>query len=178
MRKAYRLILNAFLNNKEIRNIPPLNVNGKIISNFHKKAELFKSHFVPQCISINNSSVLPPLEYKTNGCLASVYIKEDDIYLILKNLNPEKVHGSDNISIRMVQLCGEAIVEPLPILFLSFLEEGVYPDDWKKSNVVPILKKESNYLIKNYRPISLFPVFSNVFERIIFNSLFNDFLEK
>ena len=73
----------------------------------------------------------------------------------------------------MIQLCGKAIVEPLQIVFLPFLEEGVYPDDWKKSNVVPIHKKESKDLIKNYRSISLLPVFSKVFERIIFNSLFN-----
>ena len=77
------------------------------------------------------------------------------IYLISKNLNPEKAHGWDNISIRMIKLCGKAIVDPLRILFLSFLEEGVYPDDWKKSNVVPIHKKESTNLIKNYRAISV-----------------------
>ena len=55
----------------------------------------------------------------------------------------------------MIKLCGKAIVDPLQILFLSFLEEGVYPDDWKKSNVVPIHKKESKNLIKNYRAISV-----------------------
>ena len=69
----------------------------------------------------------------------------------------------------MIQLRGKAIVEPLGVLFLSFLEDGVYPDDWKKSNIVPIHKKERKNLIKNYRPISLLPVFSKVFERIIFN---------
>ena len=89
--------------------------------------------------------------------MASVNIKEDDIYLILKHFNPEKAHGWDNISNRMIQLCGKAFVEPLRILFLSFLEEGVYPDDWKKSNVVAIHKTESKDLITNYRPISLFP---------------------
>ena len=109
--------------------------------------------------------------------MASVNIDEDDIYLILKNNNPEKAHGWDNISIMMIQLYGKPIVEPLRILFLSFLEEGLYPDDWNKSNVVPIHKKESKNLIENYRPISLLPVFSKVFERIIFKSLFNYFLE-
>ena len=108
--------------------------------------------------------------------MASVAIKEDDIYLILKNFNPEKA-GWDDISIRMIQICGKAIVETLQILFLSILKEGVYPDDWKKSNVVPTHKKESKNLIKNYRPISLFHVSSTVFERIIFKSLFNYFFE-
>ena len=92
MPKAYWSILNIFLNNKKIPNIPPLNVNDKIISNFEKKVELFNSHFVSQCIPISNSSVPPPLEYKTNGRLASLNIKEDDIYLLLKNVNPEKAH--------------------------------------------------------------------------------------
>ena len=76
----------------------------------------------------------------------------------------------------MIQLCGKATVELLRILFLSFLEEGVYLDDWKKSNAVPFHKKESKNLIKNYRQITLLPVFSNVFERIFFNSMFNYFL--
>ena len=146
MPKAYWSILNTFLNSKNIPYIHPLNVNGKLISNFEKKAELFNSHFASQCTPINNSSVFPPLEYKTNERLTSVNMKEDDIYL--KNLNPEKAHRWDGISNRMIQLCGKAIVEPLRILFLSFLEEGVYPDDWKESNVVPIRKKDSKNLIK------------------------------
>ena len=57
------------------------------------------------------------------------------------------------------------------------LEEVVFPDDWQKSNVVPIHQRDSKNLIKNYRPISLFPIFSKVFERLIFNSLFNYFIQ-
>ena len=57
------------------------------------------------------------------------------------------------------------------------LEEGVFTDDWKKSNVVPICKKDSKNLIKNYRPISVLPIFSKVFERLLFNSLFNYFIQ-
>ena len=70
--------------------------------------------------------------------------KRNDIYLILKNLNPEKAHGRDDISIKMIQHCGKGIIESLRILFLSFLDKGVYPDDWKKSNVVPIHKEIKN----------------------------------
>ena len=103
---------------KNIPNIHPRNVNGIIISNFKKNAGLFNSHFASQCTPINNKSVLPPLEYKTNRRLASVNTKKKkkkDIYLILKNLDPENVHGWDNMSIRMIQLCGKAIAEPSQI---------------------------------------------------------------
>ena len=57
------------------------------------------------------------------------------------------------------------------------LEEGMFPDDRKKSNVFPIHKRDSKNLIKNYRPISLLPIFSKVFERLIFNSLFKYFIQ-
>ena len=60
----------------------------------------------------------------------------------------------------MIELCGKAIVEPLRHLFLLFLEEGVYPDYWKKRNVVPVHKKESKSLIKKYKLTSFLPVFS------------------
>ena len=73
----------------------------------------------------------------------------------------------------MIQLCGKEMILPLQLLFKSMLEEGIFPDDWKKSNVVPVHKKESTNLIKNYRPISLLPIFSKIFEQHIFNSLYN-----
>ena len=73
----------------------------------------------------------------------------------------------------MILLCGKEIIVSLQLLFKSMLEEGIFPDDWKKSNVVPVHKKESTNLIKNHRPISLLPIFSKIFERLKFNSLFN-----
>ena len=47
----------------------------------------------------------------------------------------------------------------------------------KKSNIVPVHKKENKNLIKNYRPISLLPVFSKIYERLIFNSIFSYFIK-
>ena len=36
-------------------------------------------------------------------------------------------------------------------------------------------RKEDKNLLKNYRLISLLPIFSKIFERVIYNSLFNHF---
>ena len=68
-----------------------------------------------------------------------------------------------------------SIVLPLKLLFKTILEKGTFPEDWKKSNVVPIHKKESKNLIKSYRPLSLLPIFSKIIERLIFNCMFNFF---
>ena len=77
----------------------------------------------------------------------------------------------------MITTCGDAITFPLKLMFKSIINEGVFPDDWKKNNLVPIHKKDSENLIKNYRPISLLQIFSKVFERLVFNTLFNFFLQ-
>ena len=81
------------------------------------------------------------------------------------------------MKIRMIKACVNSISLPLKFIFKSTINEGVFPEDWKKSNVVPIHKKESKNLIKNYRHITLLPIFSKVFQRIVFNALFNFFLQ-
>ena len=53
MSKAYWSVLNTLLNYKKMPNVSPLKVNGKIISNFQKKAELFNSHFACHAIYSN-----------------------------------------------------------------------------------------------------------------------------
>ena len=55
----------------------------------------------------------------------------------------DKAHGWDQLSIRMIKTCGDTITFQLKLIFKSMINEGVFPDDWKKSNVVPIYKKES-----------------------------------
>ena len=115
--------------------------------------------------------------YKTENYLVSVNIEEEDIFLIIENLIPNKAHGWNDISIRMIKFSGVSIVFPLNLLFLSSLEKGLFPVDWKKSNIVPVHKKENKNLIENYRPISLLPIFCKICERLIFNSIFNYFIK-
>ena len=137
---------------------------------------MFKNYFASQCTSIKNGSKLPNFSYKTDKILTSFDVKDDDILPIIKNLNVDKAHGWDQLSIKMIKICGDSIIFPLKLIFNSMINEDLFPDDWKKSNVVLIHKKESKNLIKNYRPISLLSIFSKIFERLVFNTLFNFFL--
>ena len=43
----------------------------------------------------------------------------------------------------------------------------------QKSNVVPIHKKDDKQNVKNYRPVSLLPIRSKIFERLIYNVMYN-----
>ena len=95
--------------------------------------------------------------YRTNARITSFDITDEDISLIIKNLDPAKAHDCDNISIKMIKICSESLTVPLKIIFEQSLKEGRFPAIWKKANVVPVHKKEEKYLLKIYRPISLFP---------------------
>ena len=77
----------------------------------------------------------------------------------------------------MLKLCHKSILKPLGLIFENYLRTRLFPDQWKKANVVSIQKKGDKQLIENYRPVSLLPVCGKIFERLIFNSLFNYFIE-
>ena len=73
----------------------------------------------------------------------------------------------------MLLLCDDSVIVPLGIIFNNILSTAIYPDMWKLANVTPIFKKGDKQLIKNYRPISLLPICGKMFEKIIFNHLYN-----
>ena len=74
--------------------------------------------------------------------------------------------------IRMLRLCRDSIWKSLKIIFKNCLKEGIFPDEWKKANVVPIHKKNDKQILSNYRPVSLLPVCSKIFERLIYDSIY------
>ena len=47
----------------------------------------------------------------------------------------------------------------------------MFPDVWKKSNILPIHKKGDKQTINNYQPVSSLPVCWEIVKRLIFNSL-------
>ena len=126
-------------------------VDGKFVSDFCEKANLFNNFFSSICTPIQNTSILPPFLHRTNARITSFYVTKEDILLIIKNLDSSKAHGWDNISIKMIIICGESITVPLKITFEQSLKEKKFSEVWKKANVVTVHKKEEKNLIKNYR---------------------------
>ena len=75
------------------------------------------------------------------------------------------------ISMLMLKLCGVSIWTPLKIIFKNWLKEGIFPDEWKKANVVPIHKRNDKQILSNCLPVSLLPVCIKIFECLIYNSM-------
>ena len=71
-----------------------------------------------------------------------------DILKIIRNLELNKAHGLNIISIRMMKICDDSICKPLKLIFQSCLKGGKFPSKWKKANVVPIHKKGDKQIFK------------------------------
>ena len=135
-------MLKIFLNNKKIPLIAPLFHEKHFISDFNEKAELFNSFFSNQCSLLKNCSKLPTnLRYVTDKRLRTINFTTDNIEKIIVSLNPSKAHCHDNISIRMLKICGNTICKPLELFFKRVLTTGVFLSKWKKGNIVPCCKK-------------------------------------
>ena len=136
--KCYWTILKTFLNNKKIPCIPPLIHNNQFVTDFKEKCELFNSFFAKQCSLIETGSTLPTqFTLKTNKSLNNINFSESDILKVIRNLDPNKAHGHDEISIRMLQICDKTICKPLYLIFSSCMESDIFPSQWKMANVVP-----------------------------------------
>ena len=61
---------------------------------------------------------------------------------------------------------------PLKYIFNISLQQGIFPENLKIANVSPIYKKDEEFLLTNYRPVSVLPCFSKLLERIMYNRLF------
>ena len=77
----------------------------------------------------------------------------------------------------MLKICRNSLCRLLELIFNNCLTNEIFPSDWKKGNIVPVHKKNDKQRLNNYRPISLLPICSKIFERLIFNELFGFFIE-
>ena len=50
---------------------------------------------------------------------------------------------------------------------------GIFPDDWKCARVTTLFKQSASSDLNNYRPISVISVVAKVFDRIVYDQLYN-----
>ena len=68
-------------------------------------------------------------------------------------------------------MCDKSLVQPLTLIFKGCIDTGVYPDTWRKSNKGSVHKKGDKQTVNNYRPVSLLPIWSEILEKIICDSI-------
>ena len=93
-------------------------------------------------------------------------------------LNLHKAHDHDDIFIRMINICDKLFLKPLFPLFQNSTELSHYADITTRSNIIPVHKKNNKEFDGNCRPISLLPILSKTFGKIIFNEIYHFLLQE
>ena len=74
---------------------------------------------------------------------------------------------------KLLKMAASIVAPSLTSIFSKSILTGIYPNDWKTAKVTPLFKKGIKSDPNNYRPISVIPIITKVFERIVYNQLFH-----
>ena len=105
-------------------------------------------------------------------------VNEECIAKYIKKLKNKSSYGYDDISNKLIKSALHILVKPLTVIVNQSLHTGIYPSQLKLSRVKPLFKKGNKIHFNNYRPISLLPSLSTIFEYVIFYQLLHYFIEK
>ena len=95
------------------------------------------------------------------------YTNEEKILKSIDRLHPKNSCGPDGLSVQLLKEIKHEIIWPVTLITNQCILTGVFPDKPK----IPIHKKDDKSQLENYRPISILPAISNVFERVIFDQI-------
>ena len=149
------------------RAVSLIDSNGNLTSE-EQTASIFADHFSSVYnIPLERGSYKAPLVNVVNY-ISKTVITEDMILQQLEFLDGSKSPGPDGIHPNLLKRFSKDFANILFYIFNKSLESGILPSDWKSANiVVPIHKKDSKLLAKNYRPISLTSIVVKILESII-----------
>ena len=100
-------------------------------------------------------------------------INESQIKKEIRELNPNKSAGFDSIPPNIIKDSAEVLTSSLTDLFNTSVINCLFPSDLKYANVSPLHKKDDTTNKENYRPVSILPSISKIYERLMFQQISN-----
>lgn len=164
-------------NHDSNKDIDCITINNQKIYDPMLIAEAFNTHFIetsnePSILSANQSNFKPEMSVNALGC--SLYLKpvtNDELRKHILSLNNTKSEGPDEICTDVIKKCIDELTPILTYLVNLSFERGEFPVRLKNSHIKPIHKKGCKNDIANYRPITLIPIISKIFEKCMFDRL-------
>lgn len=153
------------------QNTPILGRDNKWINEDQAKAEAFAKHletvFKPNTTNIESQTKIQrrkPITFT----LASVIHK-------IQDLNPRKAPGYDNITGQMIKALPMNGKIGILFIFNAILRLDYFPEKWKLAKIFFIPKPGKDvFKVESYRPISLLPILSKLFEKLLLDKLQNN----
>ena len=145
--------------------------DSTVASNDKEKADALNIFFSSVFTQVDLQNI-PAFEERCEIFLSSVDLSDEAIMVKFKKLKHNKSPWPDGIHPRILKELSEYLLVPLRILFTRSLSEGVLPNSWKISHVIPIVKGGKRLCASNYRPVSLTCIICKMLESLIQDATF------
>lgn len=160
----------SFIKHKKGRNSSypaQMSLGNEVATSGSDICELFASQF--SSVYSTDKLPIPDQSYLApgNNYLTTILVTKDQVFRVLKRLDPTKGAGSDGIPSIFAKKCAGALALPLCIIINKSLSSGIFPLAWKRALVIPLFKSGDTTVVKNYRPISILPTFAKTFESLL-----------
>ena len=158
-----------------------IDVNGKIVTDRRNIMSEFNKYFVSVASKLNETKysclqskpdfkIFLKNRVKNNIEFCNITVSEIDD--IIKNFNPNKC---SDFSPRLLKLIMHSLSPILKYLLNICMHCGIFPNQLKVAKVLPLYKSGDTNDVSNYRPISILPIFSKLFEKLLCSRLKNFF---
>ena len=104
------------------------------------------------------------------------HVTHNEVLNEIKIIRSDTSTGPDQIPIKYLKPVAESIAGPLTHILNSFITQSHFPNAWKVARITPILKTDGSVSVPNMRPISILPVLSKVYERLVHHQVI-DYIE-
>ena len=175
IKKTWRVITETLSRNKKTHMPSVFNHEGQELADSAEIANAFNLYFanIGKNLSSQIDQNVANAEYKsyltspTKEKMKFKCIITDYTMKAIEGLENKKSSGHDGISNTLLKVIKASIGPSLTIIVNQMLTTTIFPDAFKLSKVIPLFKKGDSSLLVNYRPISLLPTISKIFEKVI-----------
>ena len=181
--------------------------NGKVTSNKTEVAEMLNNYFIEAVENLEIQEFVPDIDfvhskdgddnidsiirkYKSHPSILKIKenvkvetkfkfidITEEEIEIGIKKLDPKKASIENDIPTKILKLSSDIVSHYVSDAYNKSKNCHLFPLSLKVADVSPIHKAKERVLMKNYRPVSLIPVLSKLYERNMYDPIFS-YIEK
>ena len=98
-------------------------------------------------------------------------VSQSEVEKEIKNLIVKKAETHKNIPLKVLKTSAMVTAVTLQQLYNQALTTGEFPSNLKNANVTPVFKKNNPLNKENYRPVSVLPIISKVFGKLMQNQM-------